>query len=44
MKLTLKSMDSSHASSKCSGLVHWEDLEELGGEGRGRGDRDGGYM
>ena len=23
------------------GLVHWEDPEELGGEGGGRGDRDG---
>ena len=26
------------------GLVHWEDPEELGGEGGGRGDRDGEYM
>ena len=26
---------------KCSDLVHWEDAEESGGEGRGRGDRDG---
>ena len=29
---------------KCSGLVHWEDPEGLGGEGGGRGDRDGEYM
>ena len=29
---------------KCSGLVHWEDPEESGGEGGGRGDRDGEYM
>ena len=28
---------------KCSGLVHWEDLEGAGGEGGGRGDRDGEY-
>ena len=26
------------------GLVHWEDPEGLGGEGGGRGDRDGEYM
>ena len=32
------------AWDKCSGLVHWEDLEELGGVGGGRGDRDGEYM
>ena len=25
-------------------LVHWEDPEESGGEGGGRGDRDGEYM
>ena len=25
-------------------LVHWEDPEELGGEGGERGDRDGEYM
>ena len=25
-------------------LVHWEDLEGLGGEGGGRGDRDGEHM
>ena len=30
--------------NKCSGLVHWEDPEESGGEGGGRGDRDGEYM
>ena len=32
------------AWDKCSGLVHWEDTEESGGEGGGRGDRDGEYM
>ena len=25
-------------------LVHWEDPEGLGGEGGGRGDRDGEHM
>ena len=25
-------------------LVHWEDPEESGGEGGGRGDRDGEYL
>ena len=29
---------------KCSGLVHWEDPEGSGGEGVGRGDRDGEHM
>ena len=29
---------------KCSGLVHWEDPEGLGGEGGGRWDRDGEHM
>ena len=29
---------------KCSVLVHWEDPEESGGEGGGRGDQDGEYM
>ena len=29
---------------KCSGLVHWEDPEESGGERGGRGDRDGEYL
>ena len=29
---------------KRSDLVHWEDLEGLGGEGGGRGDRDGEHM
>ena len=29
---------------KCSDLVHWEDLEGAGGEGGGRGDRDGEHM
>ena len=28
------------AWDKCSGLVHWEDPEESGGEGGGRGDWD----
>ena len=32
------------AWDKCSGLVHWEDPEESGGEGDGRGDQDGEYM
>ena len=32
------------AWDKCSGLVHWEDPEELSGEGGGRGYRDGEYM
>ena len=32
------------AWDKRSGLVHWEDPEELGGEGGGRGDRNGEYM
>ena len=32
------------AWDKYLGLVHWEDPEELGGEGGGRGDRDGEYM
>ena len=29
------------ARDKSSDLVHWEDLEGAGGEGGGRGDRDG---
>ena len=32
------------AWDKLSDLVHWEDLEGLGGEGGGRGDRDGEHM
>ena len=32
------------AWDKCSDLVHWEDPEESGGEGGGRGDRDGEHM
>ena len=32
------------ACDKCSGLVYWEDPEESGGEGGGRGDQDGEYM
>ena len=31
-------------SLKRSDLVHWEDLEGSGGEGGGRGDRDGEHM
>ena len=33
-----------NAWDKCSGLVHWEDPEEPGGEGGGRGYREGEYM
>ena len=33
-----------YAWDKCSGLVYWEDPKESGGEGGGRGDRDGEYM
>ena len=29
---------------KCSDLVHWENLEGMGGEGGGRGDWDGEHM
>ena len=32
------------AWDKCSGLVHWEDPEESGGEAGGREDPDGEYM
>ena len=32
------------AWDKCWGLVHWEDPEESGEEGGGRGDWDGEYM
>ena len=32
------------AWDKCSGLVHWEDPEESGREGGGRGEQDGEYM
>ena len=32
------------AWDKRSDLVHWEDLEGSGGEGGGRGDRDGEHM
>ena len=32
------------AWDKRSDLVHWEDLEGAGGEGGGRGDRDGEHM
>ena len=32
------------AWDKCSGLVHWEDPEESGGEESGRRDQDGEYM
>ena len=39
-----------HSHQQCKrvpfslGLVHWEDPEESGGEGGGRGDQDGEYM
>ena len=32
------------AWDKCLGLVYWEDPEESGGEGGGRGDQDREYM
>ena len=32
------------AWDKRSDLVHWEDLEGSGGEGGGRGDREGEHM
>ena len=32
------------AWDKSSDLVHWEDLGGSGGEGGGRGDRDGEHM
>ena len=32
------------AWDKCSGLVHWEDPKESGGEGGGREDQDGEHM
>ena len=32
------------AWDKRSDLVHWENLEGAGGEGGGRGDRDGEHM
>ena len=32
------------AWDKLLDLVHWEDLEGAGGEGGGRGDRDGEHM
>ena len=32
------------AWDKCLDLVHWEDPEEAGGEGGGKGDWDGEYM
>ena len=32
------------AWDKCSDLVQWENLEGEGGEGGGRGDRDGEHM
>ena len=37
-------MINSAAWDKRSDLVHWEDLEGAGGEGGGRGDRDGEHM
>ena len=49
METCILSMAKHHQSrwdawDKCSGLVHWEDPEELGREGGGSGDRDGEYM
>ena len=35
---------SSFKRNICSDLVHWEDPEGSGGEGGGKGDRDGEYM
>ena len=32
------------AWDKCSDLVHWEDPEGSGGEGGGKGERDGEHM
>ena len=32
------------ARDKCLGLVHWDDPEEWGGEGGGRGFQDGEHM
>ena len=40
--LLMKVKDESE-KHKCSDLVHWEDSEGSGGEGGGRGDRDGEY-
>ena len=37
----LRSLELVHVKDKHSDLVLWEDLEEAGGEGGGRGDRDG---
>ena len=36
--------ETDHQPRLCSGLVHWEDPEESGGEGGGRGDRDQEHM
>ena len=49
LKLTIQKWRSCHqprldAWDKCSGLVQWEDPEGSGGEGGGRGDRDGEHM
>ena len=44
LKITADHQPRLDAWDKCSGLVHWEDPEGLGGEGGGRGDRDGEYM
>ena len=40
-QITSPGMD---AWDRRSDLVHWEDLEGSGGEGGGRGDRDGEHM
>ena len=42
--LTIKLQEENTGRDKCSNLVHWEDPEGSGGEGGGRGDRDGEYM
>ena len=39
-----KKKENTKRDHSCLGLVHWEDTEESGGEGGGRGDRDGEYM
>ena len=49
MLATLKTVPTDHqprldAWDKRSDLVHWENLEGVGGEGGGRGDWDGEHM
>ena len=43
-KITTDHQPKLDAWDKRSDLVHWEDLEGAGGEGGGRGDRDGEHM